>query len=158
MNADERDVMKRARAMLASFEWSGWRGWGVAVCPECECFSPAAIKAEKLESRCVKYGDRLSYGGTWVGHDPNCALPEMVVELDICLDGKVDNELERLRAACEAMADVLAAAVNYARRDRGGQQVPFHGDFAAATQLPSFVQQAAWWSRYLRAALSGGKW
>lgn len=67
-----------------------------------------------------------------------------------------EAELRRLRAACENMAECFEAAVRYANRKRGGQQVPFHGDFAQCTQYPSFVQAAEWWARHLRAALAGG--
>lgn len=66
-----------------------------------------------------------------------------------------EAELRRLRAACESMAECFEAAVRYARRPKGGQQVSFHGDFAAVTKYPSFVQAAEWWARHLRTALKG---
>lgn len=42
-----------------------------------------------------------------------------------------------------------------ARETKGGQHVPFHGDFAAVAKLPPFVQAAEWWARHLRTALEG---
>lgn len=66
-----------------------------------------------------------------------------------------EAELRRLRAACESMAECFEAAVRYANRKQGGQHASFHGDFAAVTKYPSFVQQAEWWACHLRAALKG---
>lgn len=43
---------------------------------------------------------------------------------------KMEQQRDGLRFAAEGFIDAVEAAASYARRDRGGQQVSFHGDFA----------------------------
>ena len=67
-----------------------------------------------------------------------------------------DAGLDELRRVAEALCGEFESAVAHAEwRSAGskGMQVPFHGDFAAATQLPSVVGRMRWWSRELRRAL-----
>lgn len=62
--------------------------------------------------------------------------------------------LERLTALetfAEGFALMAEAAVSNARREKGGMQVPFHGDFANIT--PSNVGRLEWWAREARRAL-----
>ena len=66
------------------------------------------------------------------------------------------DEERRLRAAIWAVIDMFEGAVaNQENRGRGGQHVPYHGDFA--TMSPSSVGQMRKWARDLREALKG-KW
>jgi len=82
-----------------------------------------------------------------VGKDEN--VPALWAEID---ELRADNG--RLREALECVTSALEDAVAHAdNRGQGGMQVPFHGDFAAATQLPSFVSRARWHARQGRAAL-----
>lgn len=60
----------------------------------------------------------------------------------------------RLAAVVEAMAETFEAAVQHHRGPRGGQQVPFHGDFANVS--PSAVRRMEWWARELREAAKDG--
>jgi hypothetical protein len=46
--------------------------------------------------------------------------------------------------------EVVEAAEAYATRPQGGQQVPFHGDFASVP--PSTRGQLRWWARRLKEA------
>ena len=65
-------------------------------------------------------------------------------------------ENKALREVAEAFASTVEAAVAEAERrasGKKGMQVPFHGDFASAIQIPSAVQQLRWWADRFRAAL-----
>lgn len=58
-------------------------------------------------------------------------------------------ELYRRRAAVKAFCETVDAAVRAnVRRGQGGQQVPFHGDFCAAT--PGVLNRLEWWARHLK--------
>jgi hypothetical protein len=87
----------------------------------------------------------------------NLDLEHMIVELgglDVVNASSAEMcrmlaELYRSRAAISAFAETVDAAVRAnARRGQGGQQVPFHGDFCAAT--PSVLNRLEWWARYLK--------
>lgn len=55
-------------------------------------------------------------------------------------------EIRHHRAAVQAFSDTVEDAVRAnANRGKGGQQVPFHGDFCAAT--PSVLNRLEWWAR-----------
>lgn len=61
---------------------------------------------------------------------------------------------EKLRAGLEGIAEEFESTVRHIdSRGLGGQQVSFHGDFASATQLPSFCSRARWWAKHLRGIL-----
>jgi hypothetical protein len=65
-----------------------------------------------------------------------------------------DNETERLRAAIWAVIDLFEGAIaNFESRGKGGQHVPYTGDFA--NMPPSAVSQMQRWARDLRSALKG---
>ena len=67
---------------------------------------------------------------------------------------KVVASVARLREALEGIAEEFESTVRHIdSKGRGGQHVPFHGDFASACQLPSFCSRAKWWATHLRAAL-----
>lgn len=67
---------------------------------------------------------------------------------------KAEEEKERLRLGLESICDEFERTIDYAdNKGKGGQHVPFHGDFASACQLPSFVSRARWWARHLREVL-----
>ena len=63
--------------------------------------------------------------------------------------GTTQTELAALRFAaegfCAAVADSLRAAED---KGKGGQQVPFHGDFAGAS--PSTLARLRWWADRLK--------
>jgi hypothetical protein len=64
------------------------------------------------------------------------------------------KRIATLEHALESITDEFERTVAYAdSRGKGGQHVPFHGDFASACQSPSFVSRARWWATHLRAAL-----
>lgn len=61
------------------------------------------------------------------------------------------NERDRYRGAVRQLAHaVKAARESFYARSRGGQHVPFHGDFAAAG--PSVLSQLEWWTNYMTEA------
>lgn len=72
-----------------------------------------------------------------------------------------DAEIARLREQVRRLADraeAFAETVEHAERCReargaGGQQVPYHGDFANVT--PSTAGRLRWWARGIRAAQRG---
>lgn len=65
-------------------------------------------------------------------------------------------EVERLRNAIASFVYTIdSAEQHFETRDKGGQQVPFHGDFVGAWQLPSTWSRLMWWRNFLRAALDG---
>lgn len=77
----------------------------------------------------------------------------------------VQEERDDLRAklaASEALvlvvtglqAEMDAAVQANEDRHRGGQQVPFHGDFAAAMAMPSILNRFRWWSKRITEALA----
>jgi hypothetical protein len=59
-----------------------------------------------------------------------------------------------LRDAVEAFAVSVDDAEQYWSAARGGQHVPFHGDWACAP--PSVRQRLLWWARHLREASARG--
>lgn len=63
---------------------------------------------------------------------------------------QLEREAEARRMSVDGFSAVVDAAARHARRPRGGQQVPFHGDFAGAG--PSVVTRLEWWARTLREA------
>ncbi len=60
---------------------------------------------------------------------------------------------EKLTAFLDAFASEVEAAQRHHERPTGGQQVPFHGDFA--NLLPSTRAKLNWWARAAREVLSG---
>lgn len=68
---------------------------------------------------------------------------------------RLQAENARLREALESVATEFEQTVAHIdSKGKGGQHVPFHGDFASACQLPSFCSRARWWATHLRAALT----
>lgn len=62
---------------------------------------------------------------------------------------------DRLREALEGIADEFERTVkHHLDNDGKGMQAPFHGDFAAAKQIPSLASRIRWWAKHLRAALA----
>jgi hypothetical protein len=75
--------------------------------------------------------------------------------------GRLESENKRLRADLEqtqgalaalrykvaAFAEAVGGAVAHAQAPRGGQHVPFHGDFCRAP--PSTLSRLQWWAREL---------
>lgn len=59
--------------------------------------------------------------------------------------------LRSLAAFARSFAETAEAAVRHAEGPRGGQQVPFFGDFGNAP--PSAIARLRWWAREARAAL-----
>ena len=71
--------------------------------------------------------------------------------VDMCAIHTALRELVRRRAAINAFAETISAAVRAAERHgKGGQHVPFHGDFCSAT--PGVLTRLEWWARYLKGA------
>ncbi len=52
----------------------------------------------------------------------------------------------------EGFCASVESAIANARRGKGGQHVPFHGDFASAT--PSVIRQLEWWMRAMKATIN----
>lgn len=69
-----------------------------------------------------------------------------IVELEFELSA-LSAKMLLLRAAVEAFIETVNAAVRANRRGRGGQHVPFHGDFCSAP--PSVMGRLEWWARNL---------
>ena len=62
--------------------------------------------------------------------------------------------IDALERMLEAICDEFESTVRHAEnRGKGGQQAPFHGDFASAP--PSTVRAIAMWARDIRAVLAG---
>jgi len=59
-----------------------------------------------------------------------------------------------LRAVVEAFITTVDAAIeSFARRGKGGQQAPFHGDFCPDSVGPSAISRLKWWVREMKMAL-----
>lgn len=56
----------------------------------------------------------------------------------------LEDRADRLENACESFAEMAEAAIAHHERGKGGQQVPFHGDFAHVP--PSAVRTLRWWA------------
>lgn len=70
------------------------------------------------------------------------------------------RERDEARAMLSAICSELEGAVAHAdRRAAGspGMSVPFTGDFASATQLPSVVSRMRWWAREMRRVIGEEK-
>jgi hypothetical protein len=57
---------------------------------------------------------------------------------------KASGKLE-LQNVVKQICYEFTSTVAHAERPKGGMQVPFHGDFASAAQLPSVVSRMRWW-------------
>lgn len=65
-----------------------------------------------------------------------------------------DKAPEALRAFAESVATTVEAAEQAREaRTKGGQQVPYHGDFAHVAG--STARELRWWANAARAALEG---
>lgn len=75
---------------------------------------------------------------------------------NVWVDENKLSENKRLRAAIQAMVDTFdGALLEHDSRNRGGQHVPYHGDFSSIP--PSTLSDIRRWSRDLKLALEG-KW
>lgn len=73
---------------------------------------------------------------------------------------KLERERNEARAMLSALCSELEGAVAHADwRAAGspGMSVPFTGDFASATQLPSVVSRMRWWAREMRRVIGEKK-
>lgn len=69
-----------------------------------------------------------------------------------------ERERDEARAELSALCSEFEGAVAHAdwrAAGSSGMGVPFHGDFASATQLPSVVARMRWWAREMRKATEG---
>lgn len=65
-------------------------------------------------------------------------------------------ECERMRRVVADFTDTVSRAVEaHAARGKGGQQVPYHDDFASA--VPSVLSRLQWWARTFSEAISAGE-
>lgn len=66
----------------------------------------------------------------------------------------LQSQVDAVAPVVESFAEtVKAAARAMDSRGKGGQQVPFHGDFCAAG--PSVMNRLEWWARQLSTAMKG---
>jgi hypothetical protein len=66
---------------------------------------------------------------------------------------RLTKKLARLALLSEHFTDAVQRAVTEMQnRGKGGQHVPFHGDFASAP--PSTLSRLGWWAREFRMATS----
>lgn len=69
---------------------------------------------------------------------------------------ELEAELNRLRHVCLAFAETAEQAVCAAEEvTKGGQHVPYYGDFANVP--PSTLFQLRWWARWFRSVMGGEK-
>jgi len=92
---------------------------------------------------------------TWVDKvgDGNTAL-----EKDLADDvDRLVAEVRRLRrvemVALGLQGEMDAVIAHAERRGVGGQQVPFHGHFAAVANMPSTINRFRWWSKQIGEAM-----
>lgn len=64
------------------------------------------------------------------------------------------KKLLLLEEAAEGFVEVSQAAIN-SKRQKGGQQVPYHGDFASIP--PSTIRDLEYWQKRFNLALNGSK-
>jgi hypothetical protein len=80
--------------------------------------------------------------------DVHSLLTALAMEVEL-----MAGERDRLRAAVWAVIDMFeGACANFDSRGKGGQHVPYHGEFS--TMTPSTRNQLGRWSYDLRQALS----
>ena len=73
---------------------------------------------------------------------------------------RLERERDEARAMLSALCSEFEGAVAHADwRASGspGMSVPFTGDFASATQLPSVVSRMRWWAREMRLVIGEEK-
>lgn len=73
---------------------------------------------------------------------------------------RLERERDEARAVLSALCAEFEGAVTHADwRAAGslGMSVPFTGDFASATQLPSVVGRMRWWAREMRKVIGEDK-
>lgn len=75
------------------------------------------------------------------------AYKKLTAELTECKRRLAETEKQRdvLRWAADGFVASVEDAGRHARRPRGGQQVPFHGDFAGVQ--PSALGRLEWWAK-----------
>lgn len=72
----------------------------------------------------------------------------------------LENERDAARGVLSALCAEFEGAVAHAdfrAAGSSGMGVPFHGDFASATQLPSVVGRMRWWAREMRKVIGEDK-
>lgn len=73
------------------------------------------------------------------------------------LDAKlraVHQEAVRIMEGFASTAEAAVAHSEWMAGPRTGMQVPFHGDFASAHQIPSVISRLRWWAREFRASIT----
>ena len=63
--------------------------------------------------------------------------------------------IEDMRRVIVGFCESVTAAAHHWEGPRGGQHVPYHGDWACAN--PSVRQRLQWWARHLRDAAKEGE-
>jgi hypothetical protein len=94
---------------------------------------------------------RAALNGYSAGFLPPRALEEIAALLE-----EVDtltSEVARLRLVVAGFVEAVESADAHAAGPRGGQQVPFHGDFANVGASLSLRTALNWWVRTMRATL-----
>lgn len=68
---------------------------------------------------------------------------------------RAEAQVAAMRQAMESFAESVDAAERYWARTHGGQQVPFHGDFASSP--PGVRGRLVWWAQFFRDAAKEGE-
>lgn len=89
-----------------------------------------------------------------VAHFRNAVREKERLELEAVQ--KLDEARAMLSAICSEFEGAVAHA-DWRAAGSPGMSVPFTGDFASATQLPSVVGRMRWWAREMRKSIGEKK-
>jgi hypothetical protein len=125
-----------------------------AVHPFCVALH-AAAPCEMWTELKTAGDDADSVAGEAAGCDESRVLLADATSAAVAALDRASAENVALRAFAESFAVTADAAVAAAERPKGGQQVPFHGDFAGSP--PSTIGRLRWWAARAREALGGAQ-
>jgi hypothetical protein len=111
------------------------------------------VEVERERDEARAYADRLA---------ANLAEGALPKDIDVlrAANSAMAQQLHEARAVLLAICSEFDGAVAHADwRAAGspGMSVPFTGDFASATQLPSVVSRMRWWAREMRRVIGEKK-
>ena len=107
----------------------------------------------RLSEKDIKYLQERYVGGMGGLSEEAYACAPDVLMLMAALEDECARA-DRLRIALDGITEEFERTVRHVdSKGKGGQHVPFHGDFASACQLPSFISRARWWATHLRTAI-----
>lgn len=159
----DRAISERDSALARNEDLLGWIEKGNTAIATLKAERDAALAREQdLLTRYASVLARVEEveegRGFWHAKAEHTSKRLQVVEtLAMCGHHLGDlRRIEALEAVLRAFADEVATAEHHATV-RGGQQVPYHGDWSGALRVPSAMRALSRWAAIFREAIKGTK-